>query len=75
VYDAVIALQQGTLDLDVNDETFEHEKELLQQMQAQSFMSILSRLKLLVDNNIFKIVTSETTIDWDKLVNARKRGW
>jgi len=74
VYDAVIALQQGTLDLDVNDETFEHEKELLQQMQAQSFMSILSRLKLLVDNNIFKIVTSETTIDWDKLVNATKKG-
>jgi DNA helicase HerA-like ATPase len=74
VYDAVIALQQGTLDLDVNDETFEHEKELLQQMQAQSFMSILSRLKLLVDNNIFKIVTSETTIDWDKIINETKRG-
>ncbi|AKA73849.1 ATP-binding protein [Saccharolobus solfataricus] len=74
VYDAVIALQQGTLDLDVNDETFEHEKELLQQMQAQSFMSILSRLKLLVDNNIFKIVTSETTIDWDRVINETKRG-
>jgi DNA helicase HerA-like ATPase len=74
VYDAVIALQQGTLDLDVNDETFEHEKELLQQMQAQSFMSILSRLKLLVDNNIFKIVTSETTIDWDRIINETKRG-
>jgi hypothetical protein len=74
VYDAVIALQKGTLDLDVNDETFEHEKELLQQMQAQSFMSILSRLKLLVDNNIFKTVTSETTIDWDKIINETKRG-
>jgi len=74
VYDAVIALQQGTLDLDVNDETFEHEKELLQQMQAQSFMSILSRLKLLVDDKIFKTVTSETTLDWDKIVNETKRG-
>jgi len=74
VYDAVIALQQGTLDLDVNDETFEREKELLQQMQAQSFMSILSRLKLLVDNNIFRVITSETTVDWDKMLNEKKRG-
>jgi len=74
VYDSVIALKQGTLDLDVNDETFEQEKEMLQQMQIQSFMSILSRLKLLVDNQIFRLVTSETTLDWDKLFSSKKNG-
>lgn len=74
VYDSVIALKQGTLDLDVNDETFEQEKEMMQQMQIQSFMSILSRLKLLVDNQIFRLVTSETSLDWDKLFSSKKQG-
>ncbi|BCU68625.1 hypothetical protein HS7_20620 [Sulfolobales archaeon HS-7] len=74
VYNAVIDLYNGNLDLDVNDEQFQKEVEMLQKMQPQSFFSILTRIKMLVENDTFKYITSETTLDWEKLIPKLKKG-
>ncbi|MEJ2780590.1 TraM recognition domain-containing protein [Stygiolobus sp. CP850M] len=74
VYNAVIDLYNGTLDLDVDDEQFQKEVEMLQKMQPQSFFSILTRIKMLVENDTFKYITSETTLDWDKLIPKIRKG-
>ncbi|QXJ30337.1 ATP-binding protein [Saccharolobus shibatae] len=74
VYNAVIDLYNGNLDLDVDDEQFQKEVEMLQKMQPQSFFSILTRIKMLVENDTFKYITSETTLDWEKLIPKLKKG-
>jgi DNA-directed RNA polymerase beta subunit len=57
IYELVLALRNEELDLDVNDEVFEKEVEALQQMPAQSFISLLSRLKPFVENRVLNAVT------------------
>jgi DNA helicase HerA-like ATPase len=68
IYELVLALRNEELDLDVNDEVFEKEVEALQQMPAQSFISLLSRLKPFVENRVLNAVTSTSTIDWDEIL-------
>jgi len=68
IYELVLALRNEELDLDVNDEVFEKEVEALQQMPAQSFISLLSRLKSFVENRVLNAVTSTSTINWDEIL-------
>jgi len=68
IYELVLALRNDELDLDVNDEVFEKEVEALQQMPAQSFISLLSRLKPFVENRVLNAVTSTSTINWDEIL-------
>nr|WP_011229432.1 DUF87 domain-containing protein [Sulfolobus sp. NOB8H2]CAA09120.1 hypothetical protein [Sulfolobus sp. NOB8H2] len=68
IYELVLALRNEELDLDVNDEIFEKEVEALQQMPAQSFISLLSRLKPFVENRVLNAVTSTSTINWDEVL-------
>jgi DNA helicase HerA-like ATPase len=68
IYELVLALRNEELDLDVNDEIFEKEVEALQQMPAQSFISLLSRLKPFVENRVLNQVTSSSTINWDEIL-------
>ncbi|QGA54554.1 type IV secretion system DNA-binding domain-containing protein [Sulfolobus sp. E5-1-F] len=68
IYELVLALRNEELDLDINDEVFEKEVEALQQMPAQSFISLLSRLKPFVENEILKKVTGPSTINWDEIL-------
>jgi DNA helicase HerA-like ATPase/DNA-binding Lrp family transcriptional regulator len=68
IYELVLALRNEELDLDVNDEIFEKEVEALQQMPAQSFISLLSRLKPFVENRVLRQVTSSSTINWDEIL-------
>jgi len=68
IYEAVLALRNNELDLNVNDEIFEKEVEALQQMPAQSFISLLSRLKPFVENRVLNQVTSSSTINWDEIL-------
>nr|WP_011225196.1 ATP-binding protein [Sulfolobus islandicus]CAG38235.1 putative TraG protein [Sulfolobus islandicus] len=68
IYELVLALRNEELDLDVNDEIFEKEVEALQQMPAQSFISLLSRLKPFVENRVLNKVTSSSTINWDEIL-------
>jgi len=68
IYELVLALRNDELDLDVNDEVFEKEVEALQQMPAQSFISLLSRLKPFVENRVLNQVTSSSTINWDEIL-------
>nr|WP_011114786.1 ATP-binding protein [Sulfolobus islandicus]AAK06908.1 ORF1042 [Sulfolobus islandicus] len=68
IYELVLALRNEELDLDVNDEIFEKEVEALQQMPAQSFISLLSRLKPFVENRVLNKVTSSSTIDWNEIL-------
>nr|WP_011225117.1 ATP-binding protein [Sulfolobus islandicus]CAG38151.1 putative TraG protein [Sulfolobus islandicus] len=68
IYELVLALRNEELDLDVNDEVFEKEVEALQQMPAQSFISLLSRLKPFVENRVLNKVTSSSTINWDEIL-------
>jgi len=68
IYWLVLAFRNGELDIDVNDETFAKEVEALQQMPAQSFISLLSRLKPFVEDRILNAVTSSSTISWDEVL-------
>jgi len=68
IYELVLALRNDELDLDINDEVFEKEVEALQQMPAQSFISLLSRLKPFVENRVLNAVTSSSTINWDEIL-------
>ena len=68
IYELVLALRNEELDLDTNDEIFEKEVEALQQMPAQSFISLLSRLKPFVENRVLNAVTSTSTINWDEIL-------
>jgi DNA helicase HerA-like ATPase/predicted transcriptional regulator len=68
IYGLVLALRNGELDIDVNDEMFAKEVEALQQMPAQSFISLLSRLKPFVEDRILNAVTSSSTISWDEVL-------
>jgi uncharacterized membrane protein len=68
IYRLVLALRNGELDLDVNDEMFAKEVEALQQMPAQSFISLLSRLKPFVEDRVLNTVTSSSTINWDEVL-------
>jgi DNA helicase HerA-like ATPase len=68
IYELVLALRNDELDLDINDEIFEKEVEALQQMPAQSFISLLSRLKPFVENRVLNAVTSTSTINWDEIL-------
>ena len=68
IYELVLALRNDELDLDINDEIFEKEVEALQQMPAQSFISLLSRLKPFVENRVLNAVTSSSTINWDEIL-------
>jgi len=68
IYELVLALRNDELDLDTNDEVFEKEVEALQQMPAQSFISLLSRLKSFVENRVLNQVTSSSTINWDEIL-------
>jgi len=68
IYELVLALRNEELDLDTNDEVFEKEVEALRQMPAQSFISLLSRLKPFVENRVLNQVTSSSTINWDEIL-------
>nr|WP_012386947.1 helicase HerA-like domain-containing protein [Sulfolobus islandicus]ABE99618.1 putative TraG protein [Sulfolobus islandicus] len=71
-YETILALKNEELDpsefLAEDDTKTLNELQFIQKLQDQSFASILARLEDFVSNRKFRIVTSQNTIDWDKLM-------
>ena len=71
-YETLLALWNEEIDinelLDPEDRRAASELEFLQGLQSQTFASVLARLEDFVNNRKFKIITSQNTIDWDRIV-------
>ncbi|MEB3860644.1 MAG: type IV secretion system DNA-binding domain-containing protein, partial [Desulfurococcales archaeon] len=68
LYNAIVALKTGELDLPVDDPQWQLQVELLRGLQDQTFLSALSRLEPYASNPLLRRITSKTTIDLDKLL-------
>ncbi len=66
LYNTILALYKGELDLDVDDPEWRIQIETLQNMQDQTFISALSRLESYANDKLLLRLTSKTTIDIDK---------
>ncbi|QXJ27114.1 VirB4/TraG-like conjugation ATPase [Saccharolobus shibatae B12] len=73
-YETILALKNEELDpaefLTEDDKKTMSELQFIQKLQDQSFASVLARLEDFVSNRKFRIITSQNTIDWDKLIEA-----
>ncbi|MEM4481629.1 MAG: DUF87 domain-containing protein, partial [Desulfurococcaceae archaeon] len=69
LYNAILALYKGELDLDIDDVEWQAQLEALQNMQDQTFISALSRLEAYAHDKLLLRLTSKTTIDMDKLLS------
>ena len=63
LYEAVMALRSGELDLPIDDPKWRLQVEILQKMQEQTFISALSRLEPFARSPVVRRVTSRTTLD------------
>jgi DNA helicase HerA-like ATPase len=66
LYNAILGLYKGELDLDVDEEEWQRQLEALQSMQDQTFISALSRLEAYAHDKLLLKLTSRTTIDFEK---------
>ncbi|OWJ55599.1 helicase HerA domain-containing protein [Pyrodictium delaneyi] len=71
LYEAVIALYNGELELETDDPMWRAQVELLREMQEQSFISALNRLQPFATNPLLRRVSSKTTVDLGELVEKR----
>jgi len=69
LYNTILALYKGELDLDIDDAEWQAQLEALQNMQDQTFISALSRLEAYAHDKLLLKLTSKTTIDMDKLLS------
>ncbi|MEM4958403.1 MAG: ATP-binding protein [Nanopusillaceae archaeon] len=69
LYNVILALYKGELDLDIDDAEWQAQLEALQNMQDQTFISALSRLEAYAHDKLLLRLTSKTTIDVDKLLS------
>jgi DNA-binding MarR family transcriptional regulator/energy-coupling factor transporter ATP-binding protein EcfA2 len=68
LYNAILGLYNGELDLDVDDEEWQRQLEALQNMQDQTFISALSRLEPYAHDKLLLKITSRTTLDFEKIM-------
>ncbi|MEM1694697.1 MAG: ATP-binding protein, partial [Ignisphaera sp.] len=69
LYNIILALYRGELDIDIDDAEWQVQLEALQNMQDQTFISALSRLEAYAHDKLLLRLTSKTTIDMDKLLS------
>ncbi|MEM2288939.1 MAG: ATP-binding protein, partial [Sulfolobales archaeon] len=68
IYNVILALYKGELDLDIDDAEWQAQLEALQNMQDQTFISALSRLEAYAHDKLLLKLTSKTTIDMEKVM-------
>ncbi len=71
LFDAIVALYRGELELESEDPLWRTQVELLRELSEQSFVSALARLRPFATHPLLRRVTSRTTIDLDKWVEER----
>jgi DNA helicase HerA-like ATPase len=69
LYNAILGLYNGELDLDVDDEEWQRQLEALQNMQDQTFISALSRLEPYAHDKLLLRITSRTTLDFERIMS------
>jgi type IV secretory pathway VirB4 component len=69
LYNAILGLYNGELDLDVDDEGWQRQLEALQNMQDRTFISALSRLEPYAPDKLLLKITSRTTLDFEKIMS------
>jgi DNA helicase HerA-like ATPase/DNA-binding MarR family transcriptional regulator len=69
LYNAILGLYNGELDLDVDDEEWQRQLEALQSMQDQTFISALSRLEPYAHDKLLLRITSRTTLDFERIMS------
>ena len=71
-YETLLALWNEEIDinelLDPDDRRAASELEILQGLRNQTFASVLARIEYFVNNRKFRIITSQNTIDWDRII-------
>ena len=68
IYNAIVGLKLGTLDLPIDDPEWRIQVEMLQKLQDQTFLSALSRLEPFAHNKLLSRITSRTTIDLEEML-------
>ncbi|MEM4546986.1 MAG: DUF87 domain-containing protein [Nitrososphaerota archaeon] len=68
LYNVILALYKGELDLDIDDPEWQTQLEALQNMQDQTFISALSRLEPYAHDKLLLKLTSKTTLDMEKVM-------
>jgi len=68
IYNAIVGLKLGTLDLPVDDPEWRIQTEMLQKLQDQTFLSALSRLEPFAHNKLLSRITSRTTIVLEEML-------
>ncbi|MEM1842239.1 MAG: ATP-binding protein [Ignisphaera sp.] len=68
LYNVILALYRGELDLDIDDPEWQTQLEALQNMQDQTFISALSRLEPYAHDKLLLKLTSKTTLDMEKVM-------
>lgn len=68
LYNTILALYKGELDLDIDDPEWQAQLEALQNMQDQTFISALSRLEAYAHDKLLLKLTSKTTLDMEKVM-------
>jgi hypothetical protein len=71
-FDTVLALKNEELDpsefLTPDDKRTMNELQFIQNLQDNSFVSVLARLEDFVNDRRFRLITSQTTLDWDRIM-------
>jgi hypothetical protein len=68
LYNAILALHAGQLDLDVQDVEWAETLEVLRDLPEQTFISALSRLEPYAKDPLLRKVTSRTTLDMNRIL-------
>jgi len=69
LYNAILGLYNGELDLNVDNPEWQRQLEALQNMQDQTFISALSRLESYAHDKLLLKLTSRTTIDFERVMS------
>ncbi len=68
LYNAILALHAGQLDLDVQDLEWAETLQVLRDLPEQTFISALSRLEPYAKDPLLRRVTSRTTLDMNRIL-------
>jgi DNA-binding transcriptional ArsR family regulator len=68
LYNAILALHAGQLDLDVQDLEWAETLQVLRDLPEQTFISALSRLEPYAKDPLLRKVTSRTTLDMNRIL-------
>jgi|GEM_PF-375148 DNA helicase HerA-like ATPase len=72
LYQTIIGLYNGELDLDVNDSEFMRQVNVLRDMPEQSFISALSRLEPFANDKLLSRMTAKTTIPIKEFMQEKR---